>query len=86
VAVPESDKTAKRSQFPIIWKISAKKYLGSSSWGHLALFGFDPVYNEFGDVMALAWWRMTALALPSLEMRTISSMLASALFKAEASS
>ena len=21
----------------------------SSSWGHLALFGFDPVYNEFID-------------------------------------
>ena len=24
--------------------------LVSSSWGHLALFGFDPVYNEFIDV------------------------------------
>jgi len=30
------------------------------------------------------WWRMTALASPSLEMRTISSMPASALFRAEA--
>ncbi len=53
--VAESNKTAKRSQFdgpipPVIWKIPAKKYLVSSSWGHLALFGFDPVYNEFLDV------------------------------------
>ena len=24
--------------------------LVSSSWDHLALFGFDPVYNEFIDV------------------------------------
>jgi hypothetical protein len=50
------------------------------------------IHNQWGMVnsriasMALARWRMTARALPSLEMRTIPSMPASALFKAKASS
>jgi hypothetical protein len=50
------------------------------------------MHNQRGMVnsriasMALAWWRITARASPSLGMRTISSMPASALFKAKASS
>jgi len=54
VAVAESDKRPSGAnltvQSPCHLEIPAKKYLASSSWVHLALFGFDPVYNEFIDV------------------------------------
>jgi hypothetical protein len=50
-------------------------------FAQLLVFGDRPI--AVAASMALAWWRMTALASPSLGMRTISSMPASALFRAE---